>query len=178
MKALHLLPIGQVDPGLLEWLRRELIEGFRIPCEILHPALDPSFAYHPERDQFHSSEMLARMQDFVQPNTWRLLGITPVDLYIPILTFVFGEAQMGGPCSVVSYHRLRQEFYGLPQDAPLLGRRILTECVHELGHTLTLTHCQDYRCVMASSHAVEWIDLKDWTFCASCATKAEAHAQF
>ncbi len=178
MKALHLLPIGQVDPGLLEWLRRELIEGFRIPCEILHPGLDPVFAYHTERDQFHSSEMLARMQDFVQPNSWRLLGITPVDLYIPILTFVFGEAQMGGPCSVVSYHRLRQEFYGLPADVPLLGRRILTECVHELGHTLSLTHCQDYQCVMASSHAVEWIDLKDWTFCKSCAMKAEAQAQF
>ncbi len=178
MKALHLLPIGNVDPGLLEWLRRELIEGFRIPCEILTPALDANFAYHPEREQFHSSEMLARMQDMVQPDTWRLLGITSVDLYIPILTFVFGEAQMGGPCSVVSYHRLRQEFYGLPADVPLLGRRILTECVHELGHTLTLTHCQDYRCVMASSHAVEWIDLKDWTFCQNCATKAEAQAQF
>lgn len=178
MKALHLLPIGQVDPGLLDWLRRELIEGFRIPCEILHPPLDPSFAFHPERDQYHSSEMLARMQEFVQPKSWRVLGITAVDLYIPILTFVFGEAQMGGACSVVSYHRLRQEFYGLPQDAPLLGRRLLTECIHELGHTLNLTHCQDYQCVMASSHAVEWIDLKDWTFCASCAMKAEAHAQF
>ncbi len=178
MKALHLLPIGHVDPRLLEWLRRELIEGFRIPCEILGPPLDPTFAFHPEREQFHSSEMLARMQDFVRPDSWRLLGITPVDLYIPILTFVFGEAQMGGPCSVVSYHRLRQEFYGLPADAPLLGRRILTECVHELGHTLNLTHCQDYQCVMASSHAVEWIDLKDWTFCSNCATKAEAQAQF
>jgi archaemetzincin len=178
MKALHLLPIGQVDPGLLEWLRRELIEGFRIPCEILHPPLDPGFAYHPERDQYHSSEMLARMQEFFQPTSWRVLGVTSVDLYIPILTFVFGEAQMGGPCSVVSYHRLRQEFYGLPQDAPLLGRRILTECVHELGHTLSLTHCQDYQCVMASSHAVEWIDLKEWTFCSSCAIKAEAQAQF
>jgi len=178
MKALQLLPIGNVDPGLLEWLRRELIEGFRIPCEILDPALDAAFAYHPERGQFHSSEMLERMHDYVGNNTWRLLGITPVDLYIPILTFVFGEAEMGGPCSIVSYHRLRQEFYGLPQDAPLLGRRLLTECVHELGHTLELTHCQDYRCVMASSHAVEWIDLKEWTFCTDCAAKAEAQAQF
>ena len=178
MKALQLLPIGNVDPGLLEWLRRELIEGFRIPCEILDPALDAAFAYHPERGQFHSSEMLERMREYVNGNTWRLLGITPVDLYIPILTFVFGEAEMGGTCSIVSYHRLRQEFYGLPQDAPLLGRRLLTEAIHELGHTLELTHCQDYRCVMASSHAVEWIDLKEWTFCPDCASKAEAQAQF
>jgi archaemetzincin len=178
MKARHLLPIGNVDPGLLEWLRQELIEGFRIPCEIVDPPLDPVFAFHPERDQFHSSEMLERLHEYVRPRTWRLLGLTPVDLYIPILTFVFGEAELGGTCSVVSYHRLRQEFYGLPKDAPLLGRRLLTECIHELGHTLELTHCQDYRCVMASSHAVEWIDLKEWTFCPDCAAKAEAQAQF
>src|SRR4051794_16496843 len=65
MKALQLLPIGNVDPGLLEWLRRELIEGFRIPCEILDPPLDTAFAYHPEPGQFHSSEILEQMRDYV-----------------------------------------------------------------------------------------------------------------
>jgi archaemetzincin len=83
---------------------------------------------------------------------------------------------MGGPCSVVSYHRLRQEYYGLPASRDLLARRLLTECVHELGHTLQLSHCQDYQCVMASSHAVEWIDLKRWTFCRACAERAQAHS--
>lgn len=178
MKLLHLLPIGEVDRELLDWLRRELVETFRIPSEILRPGLDADFAYHPERDQYHSSELLARMQEHVQPNTWRLLGVSAVDLYIPILTFVFGEAQLGGPCSVVSYHRLRQEFYGLPNDTDLLARRLLTESIHELGHTLELTHCADYRCVMASSHAVEWIDIKENGFCPDCATRAEGQAQW
>ena len=50
----------------------------------------------------------------------------------------------------------------------LLGQRLLKESVHELGHTLDLRHCQDYRCVMASSHAVEWIDLRESTFCDAC----------
>jgi archaemetzincin len=175
MKVLHLLPIGEVDRELLDWLRRELVETFRMPSEYLRP-LDIDFAYHPERDQYHSSEILAQMLTLVQPNTWRLLGVTSMDLFIPILTFVFGEAQMGGPCSVVSYNRLRQEFYGLPGDRDLLARRLLTEAIHELGHTLTLTHCSDYRCVMASSHAVEWIDIKENGFCPDCATRAEAQA--
>jgi archaemetzincin len=177
MKSLHLLPIGEVDRELIDWLSRELVETFRVPAEILRP-LDVDFAYHPERDQYHSSEILAQMHQLVRPNAWRLLGITAVDLYIPILTFVFGEAQIGGPCSLVSYNRLRQEFYGLPSDRDLLARRILTESVHELGHTLTLTHCPDYRCVMASSHAVEWIDIKENGFCPDCATRAEAQAQW
>jgi len=91
-----------------------------------------------------------------------------VDLYIPILTFVFGEAQMGGPCAVVSAHRLRQEFYGLPPNPELFRQRVIKEAVHEIGHTLNLTHCEDYSCAMAPSHAVEWIDLKEGTLCAGC----------
>ena len=95
-----------------------------------------------------------------------------LDLYIPILTFVFGEAQLGGAGALVSYHRLRQEFYGLPPDADVLANRLLIETVHELGHTLSLTHCQDYRCAMAPAHAVEWIDIKDSGFCEDCLSRA------
>ena len=107
----------------------------------------------------------------------RLLGVAAVDLYIPILTFVFGEAQMGGPCAVVSAHRLRQEFYGLQPDPELFRQRIIKEAVHEVGHTLNLTHCEDYRCVMASSHAVEWIDIKEGTLCAACRAVAAPATQ-
>jgi archaemetzincin len=172
MKKLQLLPVGTVDAGLLEWLRQELYEKFRVSAEILAPALDASFACHAERQQYHSSEILGSMQNYLARDTWRLLGVTSLDLYIPILTFVFGEAQLGGHSAVVSYHRLRQEFYGLPADMDLLANRLLIESVHELGHTLQLTHCHDYHCVMAASHAVEWIDIKDSGFCEDCTTKA------
>ena len=130
--------------------------------------MDPAFAFHEERQQYHSSEMLQRMQNVITADSWRILGVADIDLYIPILTFVFGEAQMGGPCAVLSTHRLKQEFYGLPTDTELFRRRLIKEAVHELGHTLNLTHCDDYRCVMASSHAVEWIDLKESALCAGC----------
>jgi archaemetzincin len=172
MKKLQLLPVGNIDVRLLEWLRQALYEKFRVPTDVLAPALDPVFALHAERQQFHSSEILAAMQRYVNNSTWRLLGITERDLYIPILTFVFGEAQMGGPGAVVSYHRLTQEFYGLPPDLDLLANRLLIESVHELGHTLHLTHCDDFQCAMAPSHAVEYIDIKDSGFCEDCLAKA------
>ena len=170
MKLLHLLPIGNVDDGLLKDLRPAVEETFRVSCKVLPVRLDPEFAYHGERQQYHSSEIIYRMQSLVAPDTWRLLGVTSVDLYIPILTFVFGEAQMGGPCAVVSAHRLRQELYGLPADPELFRQRVIKEAVHELGHTVSLTHCEDYRCAMAPSHAVEWIDLKESTLCTACRT--------
>jgi archaemetzincin len=172
MKKLQLLPVGEVDPRLLDWLRQALFERFRVPTEILWPALDPAFSLHAERQQFHSSEILAAMQSYISRDTWKLLGITGNDLYIPILTFVFGEAQLGGASAIVSYHRLTQEFYGLPPDLDLLANRLLIESVHELGHTLHLTHCEEFRCAMASSHAVEWIDIKDSGFCEDCLVKA------
>lgn len=168
MKPLQLLPIGNVEDGLVKDLRPALEATFRVPCRVLPIRLDPEFAFHGERQQYHSSEILKRMQTFLAADSWRMLGVSAVDLYIPILTFVFGEAQIGGPCAVVSAHRLRQEFYGLAPDHRLFRERLLKEAVHELGHTLSLTHCDDYRCVMASSHAVEWIDLKESTLCSAC----------
>jgi archaemetzincin len=171
MKLLQLLPIGELPAGLLTGLAPALADTFRTPCEVLSRPLASAFAFHGERQQYHSSEILKRMQDYVRSDTWRLLGISMADLYIPILTFVFGEAQVGGPCALVSGHRLRQEFYGLPADVELLAGRLQKECVHELGHTLELTHCDDYSCAMAPSHAVEWIDLKSGTLCPNCANR-------
>jgi archaemetzincin len=177
MKLLHILPIGNVDDGLLKHLRAALEETFRVSCRVLPVRLDPEFAFHGERQQYHSSEILQRMQNFLTADSWRMLGISDVDLYIPILTFVFGEAQMSGPCAVLSAHRLHEEFYGLPPDRELFRQRLIKEAVHEMGHTLNLTHCDDYRCVMASSHAVEWIDLKESTLCTSCRTVATPMTQ-
>jgi archaemetzincin len=119
--------------------------------------------------------MLERMQSLVRPSDWRFLAVADVDLYIPILKYVFGEAQMGGPCAVVSTYRLRQEFYGLDQDESLLRERLLKEAIHELGHTLNLRHCQDYQCAMASSHAVVWIDLRENRLCDACQQELESN---
>ena len=173
MKRVHLLAVGGVERALLEDLRVGLLASFRVPCEILSCELDPRPSYHAERQQYHSSEILERMQALPRSENSHLLGVAGADLYIPILQYVFGEAQLGGPCAVVSFHRLRQEFYGLNKDEALFRDRLLKECVHELGHTLGLRHCRDYRCAMASAHAVEWIDLRESAFCESCRASVE-----
>jgi hypothetical protein len=64
----------------------------------------------------------------------------------------------------LSLHRLREEFYGLPARAELMRERLVKEGVQELGHTFGLRHCDDWRCVMASSHAVERLDVKGRSF--------------
>ncbi|HUZ46940.1 MAG TPA: archaemetzincin family Zn-dependent metalloprotease [Terriglobia bacterium] len=174
MSRIQLLPIGKADLSSLGSLGTALTAEFGVPCEIVAGGLDPAPSLHPERRQYYSSDILSRMQEQLASNPGRLLGVTPLDLYIPILTFVFGEAQLDGSCAVVSTHRLRQEFYGLPPDQELLQARLVKESVHELGHTFGLTHCDNYRCAMAASHTVELIDLKSNSLCTDCRARSLA----
>jgi archaemetzincin len=101
-------------------------------------------------------------------NGSRILAVTSLDLFVPVLTFVFGEAQLAGNCAVVSIHRLREEVYGLPPNPGLLAERLAKEAIHELGHTFGLRHCDDWNCAMASSHSVEWLDVKGADLCPAC----------
>jgi len=171
MRILTLLPVGQVERDRLTSLAEGLASHLKVACSIQPDGLDADFAFNPLRGQYHSTEILKRLVQ--NRDCWRVLGVTEQDLYIPILTFVFGEAQLEARAALVSLHRLRQEFYGLPTDPPLLADRLLKESLHELGHTLGLRHCSDYQCVMSPSHAVERIDLKLAEFCPACAASLE-----
>jgi archaemetzincin len=166
MNPIRIVPIGAVGRALLDSVMIALMDAFHVPCSVSPAAIDPAPALHPERGQVHSSMLIEELAALGWPV--RTLGVTGADLYIPILTFVFGEAQLDGHCAVVSYRRLAQEFYGLPPDPALTARRLTKEAVHEVGHTYGLTHCDDYECVMAAAHSVEWLDLRGDSFCVGC----------
>jgi archaemetzincin len=172
MRIVALVPVGRVERGHLESLAQGLAARLRVACSISPDGVDAEFAYNPVRGQYHSTEILRRLLQDPGPKSWRILGVTDVDLYIPILTFVFGEAQLGDTGALVSTHRLHPEFYGMPKDPELLRERLLKEALHELGHTFGLPHCPDYLCVMSAAHSVERIDLKQTGFCAACSGAA------
>lgn len=168
MNRIQVLPLGNLPNAKLAELCDGLAVVFGSRCEILQSEPAPARAFNVSRQQYSSTEILAGLATRAIPEASRLVAVTASDLYVPVLTFVFGEAQLEGQCAVVSTCRLRQEFYGLPGDANLENGRLLKEAVHELGHTFGLAHCENYECVMASSHAVEWIDLKGSRFCPAC----------
>jgi len=169
MKIISLKPIGRVDRSLLEPLAESLTQRLHVACSIQPDELEAEFAFNPLRRQYHSTEILKKILQPPAGDSWKVLGVAEIDLYIPVLTFVFGEAQLSDGGALVSAYRLRQEFYGMPSDPNLLHERLLKEALHELGHTYGLRHCSDYTCVMSSSNAVERIDLKRAEFCANCA---------
>ena len=176
MKPIHLIPLcngaGPLEPGLvmLEHLAANLARTFRTPCRIRPETFDVSFSRDEGRGQYYSTAILQRLERAADMDA-RILGVTACDLYVPVLTFVFGEAQLDGNCAVVSTARLQEEFYGMPGREELYRERLLKEAAHELGHTFGLRHCADWRCVMSSSHGVERLDVKGADFCSSCRKK-------
>ena len=175
-RAIHLQPLGEDVPlEFLDSLAAALARIFGLSCHVREWTPDISAAFDAGRGQYYSTAILQQLMPLAAlEDGVRLLGVTQEDLFVPVLTFVFGEAQLGGDCAVVSLHRLRQEFYGLPPDENLLLERVVKEAVHELGHTFGLRHCRDWQCVMASTHAVERLDLKRPDFCEACRRAIEA----
>ncbi len=169
MHSVELIPLGTSArqlglDDLLEGIERVL--PVSVHLSDIH--LDLDAALDTSRKQYHSTQILAMMLETAQAGSSKLLGVTSYDLFIPVLTFVFGQAQLSNRAGVFSTFRLHNEFYGLKASDKVLRQRTIKEALHELGHTFGLRHCMDRPCVMNSSTYVEDIDLKPGDFCVPC----------
>ncbi len=169
MGELCLVPIfmSERDP-LIDELGQRRTQTFQLQVRIREPWSDPQLTYDASRGQYDSNMLLGQLLSDPSEDALRILGVTSVDLFIPVLTYVFGEAQLGGRAAVISTNRLRSEKYGLPPDPEILISRLEKEAVHELGHTFGLLHCAHSACVMHASTYVEEIDPKGASFCSAC----------
>jgi archaemetzincin len=163
-----LVPIGDVDSSLLSRLGEALSEEFSASFFVAEPLPNPAYAFNLRREQYLSTSILRRLGELDLPKADRILGVVDLDLYVPELNFVFGQASMKGKEAIIALPRLRQSFYGLPEDPDLFQQRMVKEAVHELGHTLGLGHCPNNGCVMHFSNSLRDTDIKGKSFCASC----------
>jgi archaemetzincin len=164
-----LKPLGNIADEIMEKLKDKVGGIFHCPVETEAGFGGLAEAYNPERKQYHSSKLLVSLGK--AEGEERVVCIADVDLYVPRLNFVFGEADMVSGTAIISLCRLRQEYYGLAPDDALFLERATKEIVHELGHTFGLGHCSNNRCVMHFSNSLADTDLKEAHFCSMCRPK-------
>jgi len=165
MEKLNIIPIGKIDQRILDYLKVELRKKFGLEVGIVEPMEKPDYAYNPQRRQYHSTSILEKISKLTNGV---ILGVVDLDLYVPDLNFVFGQAAPLMRMAIISLARLRQECYGLPKNESLFRERAIKEAVHELGHVFGLNHCRDPKCVMHFSNSLFDTDKKSSSFCSKC----------
>ncbi len=170
MSLIRIVSLGNVNREMMQMIVRHVREMFGCDVETqdFECPMDLDFAHDEKKGQYSSAIILKDLVLRCDSTAEKFLAITEVDLFIPMLTFVYGQAQLSGKVAIVSLARLKPEFYGLPPDKDLTVRRIRKEVVHELGHTFGLVHCADKSCLMSLSTEIMQVDLKSDNFCRSC----------
>jgi archaemetzincin len=168
VKSIYLVPVGTIDDDIIAAAESCIWHTFGIPVRCTKSMEIPPDAYDAKRQQFGSIEILRSMYRNVPEDAFRYFAVIDKDIFIPVLSFVYGHAQFEGTVGIVSLARLRQEFYGFPPNPELLLKRMLKEVVHEMGHLFGLTHCSDATCPMALSTNIRALDRKQVKLCESC----------
>lgn len=160
-------PIGTFGPELTELVKKEINRIFGFPAPIIPILNDVDFAFDSGRNQHHSTSILQQLEKSAPPFALKVIAITKVDLFIPILTHVYGEAQLGGKACVVSTYRLKDQISAAHPDV-IFKQRIIKEAIHELGHTFNLRHCKEHACIMHYCRTELDVDRKSDQLCRYC----------
>jgi archaemetzincin len=165
---ISLISYGHFEREFLENIADSVKREFGYPVNIEESHLDLSEYYDPARKQYDGNKLLKEIDAKYSSFSLKTVGIFRVDLYIPILTYIYGQAFLNGNTAIASMFRLNNERYGMEMDELLLLDRFRKEVIHELGHTFGLKHCHVPDCVMVSSTYVEDIDQKSTELCHKC----------
>lgn len=132
-----------------------------LDTDVLPPLPVPERAYLPGRKQYLAGEIIKSLESLTNCGRFRL-GVVSFDICTPILSFVFGESQLGGVAAVVSLYRLDNK------DSGVRFLRAAKIGLHETGHLLGIGHCRTPDCLMGFSSTVEKLDALPLRFCGPC----------
>lgn len=169
--------IGQVDSDTTKRIQESISTIFtQTKCIVIDEEIPlPEKAFDKARKQHRSEVILGKVRSYAEKSRFdRVLGIADIDVFVPTLNFVFGQADYDGRAALISLWRLRPEYYGDLPNEQLFDERSVKEAVHELGHTLGLEHCSNVFCVMHFSSSIYETDVKHSLFCDKCSIKIEA----
>ena len=168
-KGVLLITQGNFEKAFLDRIAFEIKKELHMQVLFQEGFFEIADFYDPVRRQYDANRIL----QFIDNNSTvgsdiKKMGLFRIDLFIPVLTYIFGQAVLNGQSGIASLYRLRNEQYGMKKDDEILINRFVKVIIHELGHMHGLVHCHNAACVMRSSTYVEDLDQKKSMFCASC----------
>jgi archaemetzincin len=162
-KVLQLVAVGNPPLGLLREIDEPLAALGVSSVQGKVQLQAPTYAFNKDRGQYHANAIMRRLTAAIEPPALFVLGLLDVDLFVPDSPFVLGDADRESRAALVSVFRLRQ---GAEPDT--LRRRTLVEVVHQTGHLVGLSYCEDPRCVMFLAQAPQDCDRKGLSLCNLC----------
>jgi len=168
LKPIGVVPLGEVPEIVLKSIAAGILGYLKLNTELLEPQRIPENAYDLVRQQYDAGLLLNAFESLALEKHEKVIGVLAVDLFVPILTYVFGEARQGGRLSLVSLHRLRKNSDGSPAPLPLFLERATKVALHELGHLFNLIHCEDSHCLMHFSGGLRDLDKAPPYYCSYC----------
>jgi len=172
---IFIAPVKFYSAVLLQNFVNELSKRFTSKIHIVDLKINIDDFFSVDRKQYFSTQIIAEAIKLTDKFNGKIILLTDVDIFVPVLTFIFGEAQLNGKHSILSVCRLHEEFYSGITNEKLLLERTIKEALHELGHCYGLRHCVDWDCVMHSSPGIEEVDIKGGTFCRNCVSQIEGY---
>ncbi len=168
MQNLYVVPLEVSDSELISRIVDELGKILKTQVETSELNLDLISCFSLDRNQYYSTEIISRAIPLTANLNGKVILIVESDIFVPIFTYVFGEAQLNGKHSIISLCRLHEEFYTGRTNDELFFQRIMKEILHEVGHNFGLLHCNNWECVMHSSKNIEEVDIKGEFYCSEC----------
>lgn len=163
-KVLLLVAVGSPPPMVLKDVEEPLVKQLGLSVAYSKTTLPtPSYAFNKDRGQYHCNAIMRRLVPLLEPQHSFVLGITDVDLFVPDSPFVFGEADRESKSAVISISRLRPAAEG-----ESLRRRAQMEVMHQAGHLIGLSYCEDARCGMFLAQSPQDVDRKQLQLCNLC----------
>ncbi len=163
-----LVPIGKLNEGPIERIRPAIEEIYRRPTALHGPLPVPKYAFNPTRGQYHSSSILKRVESLYEHAWDCAIGFTDVDLFVPEVPFIFGEADRSTRAAIISLNRLSPESGPSESRHDLMMKRLVSEAIHQVGLIRGLAHCPNNRCVMFYAATTQEIDKRGSSMCANC----------
>ncbi len=165
-------PLGKFDPQLIERVKQQLIENYRVDVVVRAEKELPKEAYYPSRARYRAEKLLKYLEKTDTTST-KVLGLTNVDISTTKGKFVdwgiLGQGAVGGRPCVVSTFRMKGTVAKVSDS--MFRNRFAKVVSHELGHTYGLDHCPRRGCLMEDAKGtVKTVD-GETDFCPSCKEK-------